>query len=403
MISSLAPHYPKTVPGTKKDWTVLYVFNGDNDLKENTSHQMMSLAKNGTPEDSYVAAFCARGDLEWAPGNIGRKLHHTLSNLGRKKEVVVPSAWEGNRVFVLGQEKHLPEALTAPVGEVSQAATISDFLEWGIRSFPSNHVAVIFSSHGDGHHGILMDGKGKEMSLPELRQTLEAAKAAHGKDLDLVGFESCNMSQVEVAYELHEVADAMVASPSVLYGTPWNHPIALESILKADGGLAAARNMVENAKTKFGEGTPTVSALDLEKMPQLRNSLDEFSKDLLKGDISESTLERLIYNARSYGRAQAGYTKPQRELIDLYGFCQELLKNPQVPDCAARESAKRVQGTLKELVPSFMDRQANLGEGHGISIFAPTMRGLLKPLGKLYPQLKMSLEGDWDDFIAKRA
>ena len=49
-----------------------------------------------------------------------------------------------------------------------------------------------------------------------------------------------------------------------------------------------------------------------------------------------------------------------------------------------------------------MDRQADHGEGHGISIFTPTMQGLFKPLGDKYPNLKMSLEGDWDDFIAKR-
>ena len=94
--------YPPVTTRPEKEWTVLYVFNGDNDLKENTSHQFMDVVKNGAPDDSYVATFCARGDLEWAPGNIGRKLQHTVSNLFRKKKSIeVPSDWEGNRVFVV--------------------------------------------------------------------------------------------------------------------------------------------------------------------------------------------------------------------------------------------------------------------------------------------------------------
>ena len=247
-----------------------------------------------------------------------------------------------------------------------------------------------------------MNAQGKEMPLPELRQTLEGASEEHGRELDLVGFESCNMAEVEVGFELHEVARAMVASPTVLYGVPWNHPEALEKITSSQDGLQAATSLVETAKETFNDGTPTISAVDLDKMPKLKETLDRFSKNLLKSDITEGTMERMIYNARSYGRATQGYTKPQRELIDLYGFCKEILKNDRVGQGPAIESAQEVCDLLPEVVPNFMDRESKYGEGHGISIFTPTMRGLFKPLGSKYPRLKMSLEGDWDDFIAER-
>ncbi len=395
--------YPRIEPKPEKDWTVLYVFNGDNDLKENTSHQMMELVRQGAPEDSYVAAFCARGDLEWAPGNIGRKLRHSLGNLfRRKKDVEVPADWEGNRVFVLNQAKELPEAVAAPEGEVSDPATIENFLEWGIKAMPSKHVAVIFSTHGDGHNGFLMDSKGREMSLPQLRGALEKAAAAHGDELDLVGMESCNMAQAEVGFELHDVADAMVASPSVLYGTPWNHPEAIKAITTAKSGLEAATGIVGAARENFGEGTPTISAIDLEKMPELKGALDQFGTNLLQDEIGSGVMERMIYSARSYGRAAGGGMKPQRELIDLYGFCQEVLTHDRVEEGPARESARAVSELLDEVVPEHMDRNSKWGEGHGLSIFTPTMRGLFKPLDDNYTDLKMSKEGDWDDFIAQR-
>jgi len=395
--------YPPARPLPEKEWTVLYVFNGDNDLKENTSHQFMDVVKTGAPTDSYVAGFCARGDLEWAPGNVTRKLHHSLSRLFRgKKQAEVPQPWEGNRVFEVSPEGGWSDPVASPEGEVSDKSTISDFLRWGIRSFPSRKVAVIFSTHGDGHNGVLMDGRGREMSLPDLRESLEVAKAEHGGELDLVGFESCNMAQTEVAYELHDVARAMVASPTVLTGTPWEHDDVLGAISGAASGLEAATRLVEKAKTSFGSGTPSISAVNLDEMPGFKKLLDRFSKELLESDIRESVLERAIYGARSYSRAVQGYTKPQRELIDLYGFCGELLQNSQVPRGPAVETASKIQESLKQVVPNFMDRQSNYGEGHGLSIFTPTMRGLFKPLGSDYPELKMSLEGDWDDFIAER-
>ena len=395
--------YPPVTSRPEKEWTVLYVFNGDNDLKENTSHQFMDVVKNGAPDDSYVATFCARGDLEWAPGNIGRKLQHTVSNLFRKKKPVeVPSNWEGNRVFVVDPKGGWTDPVAAPEGEVHQGATISDFLKWGIESFPSRHVAVVFSTHGDAHNGVLMNGQGKEMPLPELRGTLEDAAALHGRELDLVAFESCNMAEAEVAYALHDVARALVASPTVLYGVPWNHAEALKQIADSKDGLTAAVGLVDKAKECFGEGTPSISAIDLDQMPKLKDARDRFGHNLLRSDINESSLERMIYAARSYGRAAQGYSKPQRELIDLFGFCREVLKNGQSREGPAAESAREVCELLPQVVPNFMDRQESYGEGHGLSIFTPTMRGLFKPLGDKYPKLKMSLEGDWDDFLAKR-
>lgn len=387
----------------KKDWTVLYVFNGDNDLKENTSHQMMSLVEQGAPEDTYVAAFCARGDLKWAPGNLGRKAWHTLTHLFQgKKDPEVPSDWKGNRVFTIENHKVLSEPLASPDGDIAEPATIGDFLKWGIRSFPSERVAVIFSSHGDGHFGFMMNGKGHEMSLPELRGVLEQARAEHGGELDLVGMESCNMAQTEVAYELHDVARAMVASPTTLYGHPWNHPSALKGISESKTGLEAAKTIVNQATTDFGEGTPTISALDLDRMPELKVALDQLGDDLLKSDISPAVLERIIYSSRSYGRASGGAIKPQRELIDLHGFCEQLLNHPRIEKGAATRSALQVTELLDQVVPVYLDRQSDWGEGHGLSIFTPTARGLFKKLDDDYTELKMSREGDWDDFIAQR-
>ena len=210
------------------------------------------------------------------------------------------------------------------------------------------------------------------------------------------------MAEAEVAYELHDVARALVASPTVLYGVPWNHAEALKQIADSKDGLTAAVGLVDKAKECFGEGTPSISAIDLDQMPKLKDALDRFGHNLLRSDINESSLERMIYAARSYGRAAQGYSKPQRELIDLFGFCREVLKNGQSREGPAAESAREVCELLPQVVPNFMASQESYGEGHGLSIFTPTMRGLFKPLGDKYPKLKMSLEGDWDNFLAKR-
>ena len=82
---------------------------------------------------------------------------------------------------------------------------------------PSQSYGLLMGSHGTGWlPGKPVNGRsfgeegGKNIDVPELAITLQ--KAFAGKKLDYILFDACMMSNAEVAYELRDVTDYMIAS-----------------------------------------------------------------------------------------------------------------------------------------------------------------------------------------------
>jgi hypothetical protein len=94
--------------------------------------------------------------------------------------------------------------------DMSNPQTLNDFIKYGVEHFPAQHYLLILNDHGSGWRGICSDqqnGDQEMMSLPEL-----SSFALSGYKFDIIFFNAPSMSMLEVAYQLKDKANYLVAS-----------------------------------------------------------------------------------------------------------------------------------------------------------------------------------------------
>ena len=102
------------------------------------------------------------------------------------------------------------------------------FMSWAAKSAPAQHYALVLWGHAYrfafGYDGSNPNPAGAPLDFRTLAEVLEAFKESRWKQevastphvaphkLEILGFDACGMASVEVAYQLRESVDYLVAS-----------------------------------------------------------------------------------------------------------------------------------------------------------------------------------------------
>lgn len=250
----------------KAKWTIIAYYDGNCDL---------DLTKNG---NSWVIAEAQE-----------------IERVGSTDEVqvvgMVGSLKTGGQCKYYRLEKHdneLPDQLSSTVLEdlgskdMSDKATLNNFIRYCTEEYPADRYMLMIKNHGSGWRGACVDeqlGGGHIMSMPEIREALDTFH------FDVIAFDACLMSMVEVAYELRARADYLVASQFVTYagtygGEEWmtyltGNPDA--------GGLDLGKQIVtacENAN-KRNSFIGHMAVTDLSKLDALASRISTLGSDLV--------------------------------------------------------------------------------------------------------------------------
>lgn len=109
--------------------------------------------------------------------------------------------------------ERLPQA-EQPGAQVAmnKADTLRNFIQWGARQYPAQQYALTLWNHGGGPvAGFGWDeayGGGKSMSVKDITSAIQQADVR----LELLGFDACLMSSLEVAASLQPYVNYLVAS-----------------------------------------------------------------------------------------------------------------------------------------------------------------------------------------------
>ena len=101
---------------------------------------------------------------------------------------------------------------------------LTNFLNYGHDNFKSSKYSLILWDHGGGPiygYGFDENYVGS-LTLDKLKQGLSNSKF-NGKKLEMIGFDACLMSSVEVADALSDYANYMLASQEVEPGFGWDY------------------------------------------------------------------------------------------------------------------------------------------------------------------------------------
>jgi len=239
---------------------------------------------------------------------------------------------------IADKSETLAEAGTPAEPEMSDKEALKKFLNRVYedeKDNPSAHYALILWGHGPEllFQPPPVNAGGDRTSLyltpKDLREALTYWKEdLKGTSLDIIGFDACFMSMFEMACELEELADYMVASQDEVPDSSFNYEDLVELFRQLGSEPASllregVQGYVETYQDyTFSNSTRinpvTLSVLQLKKCKPLQNAVLLLSCELLKAK-DDPELQCLFIQARKESKDYAGGL-----YVDLHEFCEKL-------------------------------------------------------------------------------
>jgi hypothetical protein len=365
--------------------------------------------------------------------------------------------WTGAGRFYVTKDDdltHVRSKVLADLGEINMSDTknLVDFVTWTMKEYPADKYALILSDHGMGWPGALTDGDsqarvsssiplagalGNLMYLQDLDKALGQIRSQAGLDkFELIGLDACLMSHIEVYDALAPHARYAVASQEVEPALGWAYTGFLSELVQnpdmsgADLGQLIVHTYIQDDQrivddqaraeymqkgTSMGSlfdmlGAPssqdltqqmeesvTLSAVDLEAIPQVVSSINNLTVAL--AEVDPNAVARAKSYAQSFTSIFGQQVPPS--YVDLGNLVQ--LANKFSQDANVTSAAKDVVASVNSAV---------LAEKHGAKKPGATGISIYFPISQLYrspvagPQSytavakRFAEDSSWDEFLA---
>ena len=202
------------------------------------------------------------------------------------------------------------------------------------------------------------------------------------RKLDFIALDACSMSMVEVAAELRDYVDIMIASQDDVPDESFPYEKIL-SQLKTSGAREACRKIPKDYKDAFQDYFPapgpavtkiTLASLNLQNIENITVPLGKLAAALqrlaFEGDASEDARKAII-RARCASRSFV-----LGLFVDIYDFCQNLEKETNLGRdlnsiCKEIRHALTVGSQKDDLVLNDQTNERGEVRCHGLSIYLP--------------------------------
>lgn len=320
--------------------------------------------------------------------------------------------WSNSRSYYVNKDdtpNKLNSELIAEYGRIDTSSpdTLKKFIVDAIGKYPSDYVCLVLNDHGGGFTGAMSDeSDGNFMSTPQLKQAIDEAQKVTGKKIDILGFDACLMAEAEVAYELKDNANIMLASEESEGGPGWTYNTMLggENIGKAiktvqeamlhkiNVGPEEFAKIVVEVNKQHGEDIPTFSAINMGKMDQFKDQLNGLAKAIkgITDPKDKQDLRNAIKSAESYG----GGWSPYGDIHDVKHMAQKLTEITK--DEKVKKAAEEVIKGVGEVVIANESSPTAHPNSAGISVYAPTNQ---TKLGYDYSELAFAKDTEWDEML----
>lgn len=284
------------------------------------------------------------------------------------------------------------------------ANNLYSFLKYGVANFPAKKYLVVLENHGSGWRSpskldrdICFDEiYGDSLTIPELREGLSYF-AEIGKKIDLLYLDACVMGNLEVAYELKDVAKYLIFSEATAYGpTRWDEIMSyiLNNITTTPENLG--RKIIDIYYNEYYYEYPiTMSLIELTKIDPIMSELYNLSIYLMN-TLPDSAYA--IMNIRLNALAFEPYDNSNPEYIDINDFAYKIIDSLNYSDL--NNSAYRLINYVNYAV--IYNRYFGYNSPCGLSIWFPyTPEDFANGLDKYYALRFTSVDGGfaWLYFI----
>ena len=288
-------------------------------------------------------------------------------------------------------------------GHVSAQELLHQFVRTSRDLDNAENSMLVLSGHGNGAVGELFGfrGAGRAIDVKDLGNVL--SDALGDKKIDIIGMDCCNMSMVEVGFELAPNARFLVASESEVPSYGWPYRQVLSRTRQSSPEEAApeiARAYAEFYADYNLTGVSThCAACELDGIETLVPPIRTLAEALHAGVHDPNVWRPIVlahWEAQSY---------KNEEYVDLADFCLRLYKH--IADDAIAAMCIDVMRAVGRVVMESRYTGGGFQYSTGLSIYFPWSHDLAKGTGEVgadsaldaYKKLVFSQKTSWGDFL----
>jgi len=317
------------------------------------------------------------------------------------------SDWTTTRRYYITQDSDpfLINSEFNDLGELNMGnpQTLVDFASWAITEYPAKKYLLVIWNHGGGFRSPAYTTKdiawddtsgGDKITMSELEYALLAISAQMGKNIDIVGMDACLMAMTEVAYQIKDYADILVASEESEPNDGWPYDTILAQL--ATNPTMSSTQLSADIVDKYIYFYPfdevTLSAIDLSYMDTLAGQLSSLAQTI-KGDSITPSNKYIIAANNSQYYSQSPYAW-EKDFIDLYDFCNKLLFYSN--NTSVKNIAQSIQQTLNYAIINSDYNGESVSGSKGLSIYFPWYYSY----NSYYNYTNFSQDTFWDEMLS---
>jgi len=366
----------------EKEWTVLVYGEGRNKLALSTNMAINKMEHVGSDE------------------NVNIVVQSTVEPTWRER-FAPDMERAGTRRYYITKDTD-PYKISSPVVEdlgervPLNSETLSDFLSWGMKSFPAKHYMVVVKKHG---LGFAKDDKYVPLSARDLKDALEITEKNTGKKVDVLSFDSCSMQQMEVGYEIKEHAKLMTGSQEDIYAIDFPYDRIIWGLEKKANIITpeeVGKLIVDAYQEEAPYGMHT--AADLTKLREVGIATEKLVDTLIEENIPPNVIYTNMLKSPSM--------EPQESMRfafnfrDEEGFLKNIINDKYITSQKVKNAALELRKKLSDsIIHHKIGRSKKLvKDAKGFNLFIPWK----KPAESLkdgYEKLKFEKDTHWMKLI----
>jgi hypothetical protein len=244
--------------------------------------------------------------------------------------------------------------------DMANPMVLSQSIDYMKRAYPADNYGLLLWGHGTGWRGegnnnktllnpplkavAFDDATGSYMTMPSLDN------AVTGKNLSLIGFDTCFGALLEVCYQIRDDAEWFIGSEGVTPSSGWDYTLLFTAFLNRTSLTASdfCDDVIEQFKTQYNGTTgATISKIHLTNIENLFSVMESFAGELADSMTTSAGKELILNNILYTMDIFHYFSFPSDMYVDIYSFTENSINNrSSITSDTSKQNAILSKGTI---------------------------------------------------------
>ncbi len=258
--------------------------------------------------------------------------------------------------------------------DMGDADTLSTLLNYAYDNYVTDAYDLILYDHGGAIDGAIYDDfTNDHLTIAEMGDALDNSSFKGSNKLETIIFRTCLNGTVELANELADYSNYLIASEEITHGAAGSSVLSFLNYIETDDtAIDYGKKFISEYEYQINEidplgvaTAPMYSIIDLNKIDDVVSELDEFISGI---DLSENYADIIRIRGSLYQYAYSFYNQEAYDMVDLYSLIDNITQYSSV-------SSDDLLAAIDEAVVYNWSEMVE--ESHGLSIYFPYKGGTL--------------------------